>query len=314
MKHFEMKNKGLSVAAALMLLCSAGLILGFSQPAYGLAQTGDQLRTPAEGSAERKAILEAVREEYKEGADQPAQFKVNYLKVHAGWAWIDVTPLDEAGKPVADQAPLLFFNDNGKWTARDLNDVPTEGDEHTGPHNPGPKYIKALQKKYLGVPADIIPASSHAEDPVQTIRARYASINKSAAKYKKVKKELSGFSAEGGELVAYFDGSKIMKIVANHYGEGGKAQEEYYYWDDQLIFIYRKDSNYDRPGSGKVVRTMENRFYFNNDRLIRWIAEDAKQMEAGSSEYLEKEKEYLQSSKDFAAGARAKEPRIESTP
>ena len=132
-------------------------MLFFSLTVLGQSPTDDQLHTPAKGSAERKAILDGVREEYKEGADHPSQFKVNYLKVHNGWAWIDVTPLDADGKQVADPAPLLFYNDQGKWVAKDLNDVGIEGDEHEGPHDPSPKYLKALQKKYPGVPMDIIP-------------------------------------------------------------------------------------------------------------------------------------------------------------
>ena len=120
-------------------------------------QSNDELHTPAKGTPEREAILNAVRDDYKEGADHPAEFKVNYLKVHNGWAWINVTPLDAKGSPVADPAPLLFYNDQGKWTDKDLNDVGMEGDDHEGPHDPSPKYIKALQKKYPGVPLDIIP-------------------------------------------------------------------------------------------------------------------------------------------------------------
>ena len=296
----------------LMLLGSALLIFSFTQPVFGQSPVTDQLHTPAEDSPERKAILDAVREEYKGGADQPAQFQVNYLKVHNGWTWIDVTPLNEGGKPVADPAPLLFFNANGKWVAKDLNDVPMEGDDHMGPHDPSPKYLEAVQKKYPGVPADIFPAHSQTDDPIKTIRERYETINKSAAGYKSVKKELSGFSAEGGELVAYFDGPKIMKIVANHLGESGKAVEEYYYWDDRLIFVFRKDSIYDKPMSGKVARTAENRFYFSDDRLIRWIDENAKQREPGGSEYLEKEKDYLRLSKEFTDGARSEKSTIES--
>jgi hypothetical protein len=160
---------------------------------------------------------------------------------------------------------------------------------------------------------DIFPAHSQTDDPIKSIREQYAKINKSAGRYKSVKKGLSGYSAEGGELVAYFDGPKIMKIVANHFGEGGKAVEEYYYWDDRLIFVFRKDSIYDKHMSGKVARTTENRFYFSADRLIRWIDENAKQVEPGSGEYLEKEKDYLQSSKEFADGARSEKPTIEST-
>jgi hypothetical protein len=239
---------------------------------------------------------------------------VNYLKVHNGWAWINVTPLNESGQPVADPAPLLFSHDNGKWTAKDLNDVATEGAGHSGPHDPNAKYLAAVQKKYPGVPADIFPHSSQTADPIQTIREHYATINKSAAGYKSVKKELSGFSAEGGTLVAYFDGPKLMKLVATHLGESGKAVEEYYFWDDQLIFIFRKDSIYDKPMSGKVARTAENRFYFGNNRLIRWIDENSKQIASDSGEYLEKEKDYLKLSGALADGARAKKPTIEDTP
>lgn len=132
---------------------------GESNHAFSIYQSkaDDVLRTPARGSDERKAILDAVRNEYKEGDDHPAEFKVNYLKVHKGWAWIDVTPLNASGQPVADPAPLLFYNDQGKWVAKDLNDVGLEGDEHEGPHDPSPKYIKALEKKYPGLPMDIIP-------------------------------------------------------------------------------------------------------------------------------------------------------------
>lgn len=299
---------------SLMLLSSALLISSFTQPAFGAYQTNDQVRTPAEGSAERAAIMDAVRELYKAGDDKPTKFQVNYLKVHNGWAWINVTPLNDGGTPVGDPAPLLFQHDNGKWTARDLNDVAVEGDLHGGSHDPNAKYVVAVQKKYPGVPSDIFPVMANTNDPILTIRDQYATINRRAAKYKKVKKELTGYSLEGGELVAYFDGPKIMKIVANHYGEGGKALEEYYYWDDQLIFVFRKDSSYDKPGSGKVVRTAENRFYFTNDRMIRWIAENSKQIASGDSEFVEKEKDYLKNSKEFTDGARSKKAMIEAAP
>lgn len=153
---------------------------------------------------------------------------------------------------------------------------------------------------------------SAVSDPVQTIRQQYAAINKGLARYKKVKKKLSGFSVEGGELVAYLDGPAVVKIVANNYGEGGKSTEEYYYSKGKLIFVYRKDSKYDRPMSGKVVRTEENRFYFDNDRLIRWINEAGKQVPSGNAGYQQKQDEYLQTSNKFLEGARSTNPTIEA--
>jgi hypothetical protein len=149
-------------------------------------------------------------------------------------------------------------------------------------------------------------------DPIQTIRLQYAAINKRVGRYKKVKKELSGFSLEGGQMIAYFDGPEIAKIVATHYGEGGRTLEEHYYANAKLIFVFQREQRYDRPLSGKVVRTQENRFYFANDRLIRWINEEGKPVPLGSDEYQEKQVEFLETSGKFLEGARAKAPTIEA--
>lgn len=157
-----------------------------------------------------------------------------------------------------------------------------------------------------------VAASPEVEDPINTIRQHYASINRNAARYKKVRKELSGFSTEGGVLVAYFDGPAIMKIVATFYGESGKASEEFYYWEGKLIFVLRTDYRYNKPLSGKVVRTTMNRYYFSNDKLIRWIDENGRQVASDTSAFQIGQKEYLDSSTQFTEGARSKKPTIES--
>ena len=78
---------------------------------------------------------------------------------------------------------------------------------------------------------------AQANDPIESIRQHYAGINQNAARYRRVKKNLSGFSAEGGELIAYFHGPSVMKMVATFYGETGRSVEEYYFWNGQLIFV-----------------------------------------------------------------------------
>lgn len=151
-------------------------------------------------------------------------------------------------------------------------------------------------------------------DPIQAIRRQYAAINRGAAKYKKVKKELVGFSAEGGELVAYLSGPSIVKVSATFYGEMGRATDEFYYSNDKLIFAYRKHSHYNRPLTGKVVRTTENRYYFKDDKLIRWIGEDGKQVSNTAPEFSQAETRLLASSQQFIDGARSKNPTIEDVP
>jgi len=152
------------------------------------------------------------------------------------------------------------------------------------------------------------------QDPIEAIRQHYAQINRSAPNYRKVKKELSGFSAEGGEMIAYFHGPTVMKIVATFFGETGKATEEYYYWDGKLIFVFSRDSRYTKPLSGKVASTTEDRFYFTNDKLIRWIDENGKEVANDSTAYGEKQNEYLKTSKQFFEGARSAKPTIEDEP
>lgn len=149
-------------------------------------------------------------------------------------------------------------------------------------------------------------------DPILSIRQKYTAINKHQAKYRQVKKELSGFSAEGGELVAHFDGRSIMKIVATYYGESGKAREEYYYSGGQLIFVFRKEFAYDKPLSGRVAGTREDRFYFNNDKLIKWSDENGRDVEPDKAEYFEKQNEYRKSSTQFTAGSRSRKSTIEA--
>jgi hypothetical protein len=174
------------------------------------------------------------------------------------------------------------------------------------------KHILILVFLALAIPAAFAKPGVQATDPIAPIRQHYAQINSNVRLYRRVKKELSGFSAEGGELVAYFHGPSIMKMVATYFGEGGKATEEYYYWDGKLIFVLRTDYRYNRPLTGKVVKTDVSRFYFNADKLIRWIDETGKQQASGTTEYDEKQKEYLESSKQFSDGARSKNPTIES--
>lgn len=137
-------------------------------------------------------------------------------------------------------------------------------------------------------------------DTVATIRSRYAAINKSLTRYKKVKKELSGYSDGGGTLDAYLDGKSVKKIVATHLGEAGKAVDEFYYWDGRLIFVFRKESRYDNPSSAKIVSTREDRFYFDNDQLIRWISEKGKQVPSSQAEYGEKQSFYLKLSAELS--------------
>jgi hypothetical protein len=150
------------------------------------------------------------------------------------------------------------------------------------------------------------------KESISSIRERYAAINKNLAKYRVVKKELSGFSTEGGELVAYLDGASVVKMAATHLGETGRSLEEFYYRDGELIFVFYRRETYDAPMSGKVSKTAEERFYFAGGRLIRWLDSRGRAVAQGRGEYREVQARYLDSSRRFAEGALSPNSTIEA--
>jgi hypothetical protein len=115
------------------------------------------VHTPPVGSAERDAILAALHAEYTTGSGSAAKFQVKYFKVHNGWAWIDVVPLDPKGEVEGEEWPSLLHEKDGKWTIIDLIAIAAEMDDPVGPMEPSPKFLREVQKRYPGVPSDIFP-------------------------------------------------------------------------------------------------------------------------------------------------------------
>lgn len=68
--------------------------------------------------------------------DQQVVFQVNYLKVHNGWCWVDITPLDKKGQATAEGGPSLLHLENGTWRVMDLSKVPDDPTTRLGPKMP----------------------------------------------------------------------------------------------------------------------------------------------------------------------------------
>lgn len=117
-------------------------------------------------------------------------------------------------------------------------------------------------------------ADSSIEEKIKAIRQRYSEVEGELKSCRQVKRDLPDESAEGGELTGYFKHSSLRKLAAKLYGETGNVLEEYYFWDDQLFFVLRMETRYTAPNSGKVKNKTEERFYFADNKLIRWL--DAK--------------------------------------
>jgi len=117
--------------------------------------TQDEVHTPDMGSAERQAIMDALR------GNEDIRFQVHHLKVHNGWAWVDTTPLDKSGHPTAEGGPNLLHFENGKWKVMDLSKVPEDPDDPLGAEDASPAYVRNVMKTFPGVPKDIFPKPSN---------------------------------------------------------------------------------------------------------------------------------------------------------
>jgi hypothetical protein len=147
-------------------------------------------------------------------------------------------------------------------------------------------------------------ASARAADPVveekiKSIRAKYAQIEKGLKDCRQVKRELPGESAEGGELIGYFKDRSVEKLSATFFGETGKAEEQYYFWNTELIFVVRAEWHYTKPMSGVTKSKTEQRFYFADGKLIRWLNPDKKEVTADAAK-ADREAQVLAGAKKYS--------------
>lgn len=93
---------------------SAALVALMISPGVALAKSG--VHTPAKGSAERKAIMDAMR---AKGGDPDRVFIVRRLKISGNWAWLDCDPQSRDGSNHYEPESALLRNSGGKWKVVD---------------------------------------------------------------------------------------------------------------------------------------------------------------------------------------------------
>ena len=129
---------------------------------------------------------------------------------------------------------------------------------------------------------------------VTDIRARVAEINRSAAKYTKTKKDVTGISTEGAEATLFHHGKELKKVVAKIYGETFNATSEFYFSGGDLIFAYDRINHYDTQiglkKPVKVVRVEEIRAYFDGGKMFR-LMNGTKTIAPGTEDFTGHEKE-----------------------
>jgi hypothetical protein len=108
------------------------------------------------GSAEqRKAVLAGLSK--KSGTGKIASWKINILNISGDWAFTDVTPLDKAGHPLAEQKVAVLHHIHGSggedkgWKELDLSKVPADPNEEEY----GPGFQRNIRKTFPFLPREI---------------------------------------------------------------------------------------------------------------------------------------------------------------
>jgi hypothetical protein len=123
----------------------------------------DKLHAPAEGSPEREAILDGLRRHWQttrnpdDGKTYRGKitFRVNYLKVHNGWAWVYAEPRSSSPKErFPENSGFLLHSKAGRWEVVKLPPMDDNGD---GAFNPSPADLERIKKMYPSIAPDVIP-------------------------------------------------------------------------------------------------------------------------------------------------------------
>jgi len=140
---------------------------------------------------------------------------------------------------------------------------------------------------------------------IVAIRKAYTEIERSLRSYRRARHDLVGFSTEGGYVDAWFEGPHLRKLAATYYGEMGRGSEEYYFVDDSLVFVLAATEHYDRPLTGHVVGRDEDRFYFEAQRLIRWVDSTHQQRNPASHDAEDRARDIQKTARVLSMCARA---------
>jgi len=134
------------------------LFVAIFSPAFIYVSTGARTNTegvwtPKPGTAERKAIFDALRAEVLKIHGLKVVFVVDYLKVENGWAWTHTLPQSRDGENHYEDISALLSKKDGKWQVMEIACTEEGNPECLG----APGFFEKLMKRFPGSPPEILP-------------------------------------------------------------------------------------------------------------------------------------------------------------
>jgi hypothetical protein len=117
------------------------------------ADSGPEAYTPQPGSAERKAILDALRMWVEQQHHLDVVFVVRHLKVKNGYAWVHTLPQSKDGSSRYEDISALLEKGQGRWEVAEVPCAEEDNPDCIG----DPGYFDGLKQRFPEMPEDILP-------------------------------------------------------------------------------------------------------------------------------------------------------------
>ncbi len=155
-----------------------------------------------------------------------------------------------------------------------------------------------------------------AQDDTAHHRAVYQEINEKAASWKQVKATHKDDPIVF-ELQGWMDGKDLRKILSIVPGEDGDGSEEYYLENGQPLFVFRRYSDINQD-TGKVLAKHEDRFYFKDGKMFKWLDTAKKPVKTTSEDFIAEAERLALNTRSFITafkgkGVATKSPAVHST-
>ena len=122
----------------------------------------------------------------------------------------------------------------------------------------------------ISVKAPVTDSLSLLNNAIRNIDSASLAIETSR-KLRTVKKDVTGKSTEGGEVIKFFKDKDLVMAAISYYGEMGKSIATYYIRGNAIMKIKSEESHYNKPMyiEGSVIDSTEvNFFYIINGSFV----------------------------------------------
>lgn len=148
------------------------------------------------------------------------------------------------------------------------------------------------------------------EQHIKDIRAEYALVKNSITTFQRDSTAAPDSVLLDGDAFYYQDRQKNIRLIElRRQRTDGCQHHEYYFKNNKLFFVYKEVQEYNAPFwmtadafkeqgyelyDPQKTKIFENRFYFHENKLIRWLNPEKRQVAKTSQTFQNEEKKILE--------------------